>query len=76
MKTTVTELSSTAEGINSRPAAAEECIRDLEKSAVESTQLNSKKRRRFLKMRRGKKHEERLRDLLNNKQANLSIIGV
>lgn len=40
-----------------------------------STQLNSKKRRMFLKMRREKK-KERLRDLLDNKQANLSIIEI
>ena len=71
MNNTITEMKNTLEGINSRITEAEERISDLQHSIVESTAKEQNKEKRM------KRHEDSLRDLLDNIKCNIiRIIGV
>ena len=68
---TITEIKNTLEGINSRISEAEEQISELEDKMVEITSEEPNK------VKRMKRTEDTLRDLLGNiKRNNIQIIGV
>ena len=71
MNTTITEMKTTLEGINSRITETEEHISDLEDRMVEFTVVEQNKEKRM------KRNEDNLRDLWDNiKCNNIRIIGV
>ena len=68
---TITEMTTTLEGINSKITEAEERISDLEDRMVEFTAAEQNKEKRM------KRNEDSLRDLWDNsKSNNICIIGV
>ena len=70
-KNTITKIRNTLEGINSRISEAEEWISKLEYKMVEITPEDKSK------LKRMKKTEDSLRDLLDNIElTNIQIIGV
>ena len=71
MNSTISEMKTTLEGINSRITEAEERTNDLEDRMVEFTAAEQNKEKRL------KRNEDSLRDLWDNiKRNNIRIIGV
>ena len=71
MNNTITEVTNTLEGINSRITEAEEWISDLEDRMVEFTATEQNKEKRM------KRNEDSIRDLWDNiKCNNIQIIRV
>ena len=71
MNNTITEMTTTLEGINNRITEAEERINDLEDRMVEFTAAEQNKEKRM------KRNEDSLKDFWDNiKHNNIHIIGV